>query len=345
MKGKIKVLGLVMILGLATAVLMTGAPGWAQKKPTPVAGDPAIVFISYSTWARTDLMVMDANGANAKMLLSGVKAPGYGFYNPQWSPNGEWIVLGRTDGECTSTSEGIFLVKKDGTGLCQVGLMVNTPYMHGYPQWSPEASRLIYSDSQPPIELGSCFFMLDAVCGAPYRVHVNHPPHGFFGSLTLSPDGNRMAASVTDEPVPPATEPTSGLYVFSMGRDEEGRWLEAIPLIELTSAGPLKGAGLGGIDWAHHPIFDRFVVAASPVGQSQSELYLISLNDPFNPVNISNTPDVSESSPCWSPLDDQIVYVRNDCIYIMNVDGSGQKVIATPARGRRLCSPAWRHNQ
>ncbi|MCX6568292.1 MAG: DPP IV N-terminal domain-containing protein [Candidatus Aminicenantes bacterium] len=326
---------------------MISASSWAQKKPTPPpVGNPAIAFLSRSAWAHIDLMVMDADGANKITILNGTKAPGYGYYAPQWSPSGEWIVVARTDGECTSQSEGIFLVKKDGTGLCKVGPMVNTPGgLHGYPQWSPDGLRLIYSDSEPPVEWGASFYMLDAVCSAPTRIHVGHLIHGYFADLTLSPDGSKLAAHVVDEPVPPATEPTYRLFVYSMVRDEEGGWLEAVPLVELTSQGPLAGAEICGIDWANDPYVDKLAVGARYQTQAARDIYVINLNDPYNPVNITNTPDKGEMSPSWSPLDDQIVYVREGNIYKMNADGSSQQLLATHAKNRALGGPAWRRNQ
>lgn len=347
MKGAIRYFGLVAVLCLVVAVLMIGAIGWAQKKPIPPpAGNPAIAYLSYSAWAHIDLMVMDVDGANQKTILNGTKTPGFGFYSPQWSPDGAWIVVARTDGDCTPTSEGIFLVRKDGTGLCQVGPMVNTPGgLFGYPQWSPDGLRFIYSDSVPPIEWGESFYMLDAVCSAPTRVHIAHPVHGYFADLTLSPDGSKLAAHVVDEPVPPATEPTHAIWVYSLIREEDGRWLEAVPLVDLTSAGPLAGVEAAGIDWAHDPLIDKLAIAACHVNQDLFEIYVVDLNRPFDPTNITLTPDKAETSPSWSPLDDQIVFVREDNIYKMNADGTNPKLLATHARNRKLRSPAWRHNQ
>jgi Tol biopolymer transport system component len=348
MKGKIRFLGLVTILCLLAAVLFGSVLSWAQKKakpqppPTPPA-DPAIAYCSYSSYGHTALMVMNADGSNQKVLLDGLKKPGYGYFDPQWSPDGNWIVFGREPGN-NPEAPAIEIIKKDGTGLCLVTSIHNTPWiLFGNPQWSPDGLRILYSDSNPPEEWGASFYMVNAVCNAAPPVHINHPPHGYFDYLTISPDGSRLAAYVNDDPIPPSTVVTHQLVVFDVVRDEEGVWFEAVPGIDLTSAGRLAGAEIFGMDWANDP--NRIVVAACHPGIDTWDIYVIDLSDPFNPRNITNTANHFEIEPGWSPLGDQIVFVRDNNIYKMNADGSSPILLAAPAKNQSLRGPAWRQNQ
>jgi Tol biopolymer transport system component len=75
------------------------------------------------------------------------------------------------------------------------------------------------------------------------------------------------------------------------------------------------------------------------------DIWVINLGDPFNPTNITRTPGIPEIQPSWSPLDDQIVYVRSDFIYKMNADGSNPVRLASPGKNMVLREPDWRRNQ
>jgi hypothetical protein len=136
MWGKIRFLGLVGVL--AVAVLAICASSWAQKaKPSPPAANPAIVFTAEKGWGHTNLIVMDADGSNQKVILNGVSGAGFGNHNPQWSLDGNRIAFGRNAGGDPIPSS-ISLINKDGTGLCTVAFMRNTPDIsYGYPQRTP----------------------------------------------------------------------------------------------------------------------------------------------------------------------------------------------------------------
>jgi len=340
MKGKIRFLGLVMILGLFAAVFLVGALSWAQKaKPPQPSADPAIVFTAEKGWGHTNLIVMDGDGSNQRVILNGVSGAGFGNHNPQWSLDGNRIAFGRNAGSDPIPSS-ISIINKDGTGLCTVAFMRNTPDISfGYPQWSQDGLRLMYSDS-PSSPQGHILQVVDAVCGANPSVDVIHPYHDLIFMLSWSPDGTKLAAQLADQGS--GTDTIYTFVVFDVTHNPDGTW-QAIPRINLTSSGPLKNADIWGADWTSDS--SRLAIAARIPNVDTYDIWVINLGDPFNPTNITRTPGIPEIQPSWSPLDDKIVYVRSDYfIYKMNADGFNPVRLASSAKNMVLREPDWRRN-
>jgi hypothetical protein len=341
MKGKIRFLGMVMVLGLAAAVCVISVSSWAQKgkKPTPPPpppADPAIVYYAYQAWGHTDIMVMDASGANQKVIVEGIKA-GYGNFDPSWAPDNTWIVFGRTDGGI-SPSNGIFMVKKDGTGLCRVTTMVQVPWVgFGDTRWRPAVPEdgvfpLLYSDSQVP-----SLFMVDDTCPAPPMGLTSTPPCTDFTCMTWSPDGTKLAARVMDCTDP--WNPVQRLGIFRLELSASG-WTIVMEG-DLLAAGPLAGADIYGLDWSNTT--NKLAISAYAVGGNY-DIWVVDLGgNIYTPVNITNSTDAGEVEPSWSPDDSQIVYSKNGYIYKMRADGTERVQLAAPGRKQQLRGPDWRH--
>lgn len=339
MRGKIKSWGLVGALGAAATVCLICAPSWAQKgKPQPPPANPAIVFVSEKGWASSNLVVMDADGSNQRVVVYGIGGAGFGNHNPQWSLDGTKIAFGRNAGNDPIPSS-ISLVNKDGTGLCTVTTMRQTPHISfGYPVWSPDGLRLLYSDT-PSAPGGAILQIVDAICGAGPAADVPHPDHDLLFMLAWSPDGTKLAAQFTDEVS--ETEINRRFVVFNMQQNPGGSW-QADLRVDLTSAGALTDALIFGADWAKDSA--RLAVAARNNADTY-DIWIVNINDPFNPTNITMTPGIPEIQPSWSPFDDQIVYVRSDYfIYKMNADGSNPVRLASSSKNTILRDPDWRRN-
>jgi Tol biopolymer transport system component len=113
----------------------------------------------------------------------------------------------------------------------------------------------------------------------------------------------------------------------------------------LTATGTLAQATLATPDWAR--LSDRIAVAARPSDTDQFDVWIIDLNFPDIPVQITRTTDIQDWQPSWSPSDQQIVFERAGSIYVMYADGSTPKLLAAPSNKRTvtLRAPDWRRAQ
>jgi len=97
-----------------------------------------IAFVQYHDDYRTDLMVMDSNGANIRPILSeGANQL------PRWSPNGSKIVFMRETVH-DNIDYDVFTINADGSDLTQLAF-------EGYnadPCWSPDGSKIIFASNR-----------------------------------------------------------------------------------------------------------------------------------------------------------------------------------------------------
>lgn len=89
-----------------------------------------IAFVGWAEgWASADIYSIAPDGSELLQLTH--SRPGELAYEPQWSPDGEWVVFSHNPGQ---GSRQICVVGADGSGYhC---LTRGTSY-HGYPSWSP----------------------------------------------------------------------------------------------------------------------------------------------------------------------------------------------------------------
>ena len=152
--------------------------------------------------------------------------------------------------------------------------------------------------------------------------------------VAWSPDGTQLA---TDGYINGCR-----LMVYDIIRDATGAWV-AVPKIDLTASGPLAGPdSFYGLDWANGS--NKLAVAVKSAPEGHPDIWIVDLDgNPYNPQNITNTADVPERQPSWSPDDSQIVYVRDDSIYKMDAQGGSPVRLAAPGRRTVLRYPDWRH--
>jgi Tol biopolymer transport system component len=329
MKGKIRFFGLIMIIALVAAVIMTTAVGWAQKTakpPQPPAppADPAIAFCAERTWASSDLMVMNADGTNQKVLLAGTKKPNIvSNHEPSWSPDGTRLAF-----YSDVQGPGIYIINKDCSGLCKVVAMnEGGSYGAGNPQWSPDGAYILYSDTEGP-GLNEDLYLAEAVGGSALRINLTNSPEAEFWP-TWSLDGMRLAACVVGD--------ISDVVVYDIVMGDGGIPAAAVSSVNLTANGLLQGAFSTEIDWANAS--NRIALRAA------NDIWLIDADVPGYAINLTQTPLVDDRDPSWAPGDAQIVFACADYLYTMNPDGSGATRLASPpATNKSLRGPDWRRN-
>lgn len=317
--------------GLLAAVLIVGVPGWAQKsKPAPPSSppaDPAIAYVAFRSWAHTDLMVMNADGTNQKVLLS--RDTG-GYFDPTWSPDSSRIAYCAT----VPGSNGIYLMNKDGSGACKVVAMTNDCLTAGDPQWSPDGLKILYMDYVSEPTVNSELFLVDAACSADAgKTNLTNTPDVEEYEPAWSFDGTRIATVAYTS----GTGPDLFLYQVEqqVGQDS---W-RVVSRVNLTANGPFSGQCCLKPNWSQSSS-DRLAI-------STDDIYVVDVTDPFHPTftNLTPTSDVREAFPGWSPYDQQIVHAHDRGIWVMNADGSNDQQLVAPSktdRWTRLQAPDWR---
>ena len=106
---------------------LTNKEGW-ESRPSWSPDGTKIVFRDYSG----EINIMNANGKGQTTISNNAV---YGF-DPRWSPDGTKIVF--------STSNGIYTINTDGTGLTRLTNGDNYIIYDSNPAWSPDGTKIAF---------------------------------------------------------------------------------------------------------------------------------------------------------------------------------------------------------
>jgi Tol biopolymer transport system component len=293
-----------------------------------LAADPAIAF---TTSDFHSLIVMNADGTNQKVLLTASKKSNVSFGAPNWSPDGTQLVFGSN-----VQGSGIYIINKDGTGLHKV-IAVNDWFFNDA-VWSPVPAadgllKIAFADSFP------------GQCGWAHDLFIVNLDGSGLTNLTNSqcleeyyPTWDQYATRLAGQ----SSEFSGGsmhLYKYDLGLVNGG--VAITSTADLTATGPLQNANIYKPDWAKTQ--DKIVVEARLLNDiNNSALWVVTVADPANPLELTATYAISAIRPSWSPLDSQIVFQRNgrtSYIYKINPNGSGLLNLGVVG-----AQPDWRRN-
>ena len=126
---------------------------------------------------------------------------------PQFSPNGRWIVFTRFSVECADETPedcltGIYKVRTNGSGLRRlVGPEING----SAPDWHPTGLAIAFDSHDPFFAPNAGHIMVMLADGSHKRVIVRGDADSHYGNPTFSPDGTRVA--YTHWPLGPDGQP------------------------------------------------------------------------------------------------------------------------------------------
>ncbi len=132
-------------------------------------GGDSIVFVHGDTsYISNGIQVMDTATHTRKLILP---ANGVAFYNPGWSPMGDWVVF--------HTAAQIFKMKTTGDSLTQLTFSGRNLF----PNWSPDGNKIAYWKSLP-VDSNGVWIMEADGSNNRFVVDGGHP--------SWSPDGSKI---------------------------------------------------------------------------------------------------------------------------------------------------------
>ena len=281
---------LVALAGLAFSQPGSAQKGGPNQQPPP---DPAIAYVSAASGG--ELRVMNADGTNNTIIL---RKGGAVF--PNWSPDGSKIVF--ESGPYGVQGHGIYIVNKDGSGLCKVAALNATSVgFGGGPVWSPVALadgkyRIAYSDRPTPTATyGLDVYVVNADCsnpGAPAQLTFGP---GEIGYPSWSRLANHLAVFRSGEIFDLSVAMNNGAVVVTSE-------------IKVTEFAPFVDTMAGYADYCRTD--ERLaVIGWVPPDGYNTDVWVIDDVNPAYSYNLTNT-SVREMYPSWSPDSTEIVYGR-----------------------------------
>jgi serine/threonine-protein kinase len=264
--------------------------------PASLDSSGQIAFISDRSGVGT-LYLMNADGTNLQPIDGG--APNVDTL--VWSPSGLRLAYTATEGG-TSDLYVLSSTLDDPTSFSNLRLTDND-YQDTSPGWSPDGRRLVYASN----EGGNWnIFIIDAIVpnSQPTKL-IDHPAEDI--NPVWSPDGTQIAFASN-------RSGNQDVYVVSA----EG----GVPR-QLTSL-PSDEGNL--IDWSPD---GRYLAFTSAGDSPDWDVYVERQSEVDSLINLTNSPDVGEWFPLWSP-DSQWLG------YLSDLSDTPDVMVQSPASGARL---------
>ncbi|MBI3971253.1 MAG: PD40 domain-containing protein [Chloroflexi bacterium] len=248
----------------------------------------------------TDVYVMNADGANANVLISH-GAPGVGYESPVWSPDGQALYVTYTEivMESNVVSDQVTEVARVPLGGGQRQTLATNAML---PAIAPDGKRLAYVTLERD---GQALIVADAG-GKNARPVVPKGRFDVLGAPRFSPDGNQVVFS-TAAPMPPVPTVTPVTpRATPERRSEGGSSAVAQARTPALAAASLRPSRVR----AHGLPMDLFVVGVDGAGLKRLTV-------------------LGEDNPAaeWSPDGKKLAMLAGGGVYVLDADGSGLTTI------------------
>lgn len=331
--GRRRLLCAVFVLSLLTGLGGSGRAAAERAGARPARAQNGAELAILRVTPRPAILVLDTSSGKAREVRFRVRA----FGRSAWSPDGESIAFADATSERTPGSTDIFIVAADGSGLRQVtqtGQAIE-------PLWSPDGSTLVFTAPASGGSIaGAATLWAIGVDGSGLRelTHADARTADIAGSF--SPDGRRLLFTRLHASLAKALP--ASIYLLQL---EDGT------VERLIDRGAWPAYSPDGTRIAYATDIDENgSVSAGERTSFAAELYVTG-SDGRERSRLTQTRELDESSPSWSPDGRVIAFVRAKqfdsavgyAVMNMAADGSCVRVLAVdPSFGAWYSSPAWR---
>lgn len=336
------------ILGLISLTLPAcgNVTGTNPQQEPPVSEAQLLLFRGVvGNPPRFDLVVVNADGGGERPLLGdsveGSEVKPALFGGGSWSPGAERVAFAAVFDERGFETD-IYTAAADSSGLARLtgdGSSLS-------PVWSPDGTTIVFAHSfGRPYPRGASLWVMQEDGSAPRP--LTEEERGVFDTPgSFSPDGRSILFTrVTD-----AFELSAEAYVLSES-DIYAVGLDGSHLQMLANEGADPAYSPDGETIAF--VTDRDENGELCYGDRcffAGELYLIAV-DGTNQRRLTDTTDLNEADPAWSPDGERIAFTRGEVIgnaeatgvFSINPDGScAGPILFDPKLDTWYSSPAWR---
>lgn len=327
--------GAALAVGLVLALGRVGVgPEGTGAQAAPAQGAQlAVVRLG----RRSAILVLDVGTGKSRELHTRVRAAS--FDSVAWSPDGAAIAFaGVVGGEHARDLTDIFVVASDGSGLrrlTQTGRASS-------PLWSPDGSTVVFTvgAGADPFPRTATLWSIGVSGGGPRELTR---ADGLTADLagSFAPDGSRLLFTRVREPLL-QDELAASIYVLDLATGGIERLLDRAALPAYSPDGK-RIAYVSDVD-------ENGSLSYGEQTSYATELYVMNA-DGSDRRRLTQTRDLDEWTPSWSPDGNVIAFVRGKqfenaegyAVMGMTEDGTCARFLAAdPSFGTWYGSPAWR---
>ena len=173
------------------------------------------------------LFTMKANGSDQRRLITSPPEGQFGEQQPEWSPRDDLIVFSSSEMRPGCFQTVMKGVRPDGTGLRALGSPAHNAYS---PTFTPDGKKLVYfggpvacAQGTPSSTQDPGMWSVDVESTEPQRLTAGDIMP-FAGGLSFSPDGERMAVTLSDGSLYTVRTDGSELRRLTQGFATDAEW-------------------------------------------------------------------------------------------------------------------------
>jgi hypothetical protein len=259
-----------------------------------------------------DVYTIDPDGTNERALTTASNVDA----EPAWSADGRMLAFSshRNEQSCSVKWGDVYLMAADGSD--QTRFTANSEVADRTPSWSPDGRSIAFVSSRGP---GT----MDQDCGGYWQRHDVYVSKGDASEPRRMTVDEGYETDISWNPIGHEISESFDRYWYSCNKIYSRSSWGIVNVDTLSFGWPA-----GGEDYA--PNGQEVVTTRSGDMRQSGEVFVTSVPGPER--NLTQTPNVIEADPAWSPDGTEIAFIRQLTssrssreLFVMNSDGTDQR--------------------